>query len=224
MTAALGLYQRLRLPLPWNPTNEQTPLVIYGGATAVGAFAIKLAQLSNIHPIIAIAGKATSFVETLIDRSKGDTIIDYRQGDDAVRANISAAGDFPIHHAFDAVSEHGSHLNAAAALTAPGTVNTVLPIKGGEAVPDGIAVALTNVGSVHSPPSGGKKIEDEEFGAVFFNFFGRGLAQGWFSGHPFEVRPGGLDGIEGALRDLKGGKASGVKYVLRISETEGLSG
>lgn len=59
---------------------------------------------------------------------------------------------------------------------------------------------------------------------MFFNFFGRGLAQGWFSGHPFEVRPGGLDGIEGALRDLKGGKASGVKYVLRISETEGLSG
>lgn len=222
MTAALGLFQKLSLPLPWNPTSERLPLVIYGGAAAVGAFAIKFATLSNIHPLIVVAGKGASFVEGLIDRSKGDTIIDYREGDEAVRSKIkAAAGSSPIHHAYDAVSEHNSYLNISAALTAPATITTVLPTKGGDKIPDGINIDWTKVGSVHMDPAPGKTIEDREFGAAFFQFIGRGLAQGWFSGHPYEVRPGGLNGLEGALRDLEAGKASAVKYVVRIAETDG---
>ncbi|KAJ5378113.1 uncharacterized protein N7496_005522 [Penicillium cataractarum] len=224
MTAALGLFQKLNLPLPWNPTSEPLPLVIYGGASAVGAFAIKFATLSNIHPLIVVAGKGASFVEGLIDRSKGDTIVDYREGDDAVRSKIkAAAGKNPIHHAYDAVSEHGSYLNTSAALTAPATITTVLPPKEDDEIPTGIKIDRTMVGSVHMDPTAGKTIEDREFGAAFFPFIGRGLAQGWFSGHPFEVRPGGLNGVEGALRDLEAGKASAVKYVVRIAETDGVS-
>ncbi|KAJ5981147.1 hypothetical protein N7522_013962 [Penicillium canescens] len=72
------------------------------------------------------------------------------------------------------------------------------------------------------PPTEGKALGDKEFGAAFFQFIGRGLAQGWFSGHPYEVRKGGLGGVEGALKDLEAGKASAVKYVVRIAETEGV--
>jgi NADPH:quinone reductase-like Zn-dependent oxidoreductase len=221
MTAALGLYQRLKLPLPWSPTSEPLPLVIYGGATAVGSFAIKFAKLSNIHPLIVVAGKGTPFVETLIDREKGDKIIDYREGDEAVRAKIMAAANGqPIHHAFDAVSEKSSYQNIGAALTAPGKITVVLPTKEGDQIPEGIHIDQFMVGSVHENPAPGKMIEDREFGAAFFPFIGRGLAQGWFSGHPYEVRPGGLNGIEGALRDLAANKASAVKYVVRISDIE----
>jgi NADPH2:quinone reductase len=35
MTAALGLYVRLGLPEPWHATTTPTPLIVYGGATAV---------------------------------------------------------------------------------------------------------------------------------------------------------------------------------------------
>lgn len=49
MTAAVGLYQRLGLPEPWSATTKATPLVVYGASGAVGAYAIKLAQLSNIQ-------------------------------------------------------------------------------------------------------------------------------------------------------------------------------
>ncbi|CAG8058839.1 unnamed protein product [Penicillium salamii] len=220
MTAALGLYQELKLPVPWSPADKPTPLVVYGGATAVGAFAIKFAQLSNIHPIIAVAGKGASFVETLISKDKGDTIIDYREGDEAVRSKIKAAANVPIHHAYDAVSEKGSYLNLGAALEAPGRITVVLP--GGEyQTPDGISIHRTMVGSVHTPPPEGQKLGDKEFGAAFFQFIGRGLAQGWFSGHPTEVRKGGLGGLEGALKDLEAGKASAVKYVVRIADTDG---
>lgn len=223
MTAALGLYQRLDLPLPWNPTSEPFPLVVYGGATAVGAFALKFAKLSNIHPLIVVASKGSAFVETLIDRSKGDIIIDYREGDDAVRSKIrAAAGSRPIHHAYDAISEKGSYQNIAPPMTAPGKITTVLPLKEGDSLPEGIANERTMVGTVHFNPAEGKTIDDREFGAAFFPLIGRGLAQGWFSGHPYEVRPGGLNGIEGALKDLEAGKASAVKYVVRIGETAGV--
>src|SRR4051812_45763164 len=222
MTAALGLYQELKLPLPWSPAEKPTPLVVYGGASAVGAFAIKFAKLSNIHPIIAVAGKGAPFVEDLLEPSKGDTVVDYREGDDAVRSKIRAAANgAPVHYAYDAVSEKGSHVNLIAALTKPGAITTVLPTPSDEAA-DGIAIRRTMVGSVHTPPAEGKALGDKEFGAAFFQFIGRGLAQGWFSGHPYEVRKGGLGGVEGALKDLEAGKASAVKYVVRIAETEGV--
>ncbi|PYI02371.1 GroES-like protein [Aspergillus sclerotiicarbonarius CBS 121057] len=225
MTAALGLYQRLKLPLPWNPTTEPLPLIVYGGATAVGAFAIKLARLSNIHPLITVAGKGSAFVETLIDREKGDTVIDYREGDEVVRAKIQeAAWGRSIHYAYDAVGEHGSHQNLGAVMTVPGEVTTMelLPSSIYQP-PEGITMSWTIAGSVHFPPAAGKTVEDAEFGAALFQFIGRGLAQGWFKGHPFEVRPGGLAGLEGALHDLRAGKASAVKYVVRIGETEGVN-
>lgn len=81
MTAAISLYQRLNLPLPWNPTSEPLSLVIYGGVTAVGAFIIKFARLSNIHPLIVVVCRGSAFVETIIDPKKGNTIIDYYEGD-----------------------------------------------------------------------------------------------------------------------------------------------
>lgn len=220
MTAALGLYQQLSLPLPWNPTNESIPLVIYGGATAVGAFAIKFAQLSNIHPLIVVAGRGRAFVETIIESDKGDVIIDYRDGDEAVRENIkAAAGNKPIHYAFDAVSEKGSYENIGETMTAPGQLLLVLP--GVQYRKDGIVNRLAIAGSIHFPPTEGKTISEMEFGAAFLQLMGRGLSQGWFSGHPFEVRPGGLAGIQDAMSDLRDGKVSALKYVFRIGETVG---
>jgi NADPH2:quinone reductase len=57
---------------------EPIPLIIYGGAGAVGSFAIKLAQISNIHPLIVMAGNSIDYVESLVRKEKSDTIIDYR--------------------------------------------------------------------------------------------------------------------------------------------------
>lgn len=37
-----------------------------------------------MHPIIAIDGAGVPYAETLIDRSRGDTIVDYRGSDEAV--------------------------------------------------------------------------------------------------------------------------------------------
>lgn len=52
LTAVIGNYVRLDLPEPWKPLPEgqKLPFLVYGAASAVGAYAIKLARLSNIHP------------------------------------------------------------------------------------------------------------------------------------------------------------------------------
>lgn len=220
MTAAIGLHLRLGLPQPWtrvsddNNEGEKIPLVVYGGAGAVGAYAIKLAQRANIHPVIAVAGRGAAFVETLIDRSKGDTIIDYRQGDEAVVRGIQdTLQGAALHYAFDAVSEHNSYTNLARVLHPQRSrIALVLPGKTYEGIPDGVEQRMTRVGSAHA--------QDADFAHVMFRYMARGLAEGWFHTHPFELVPGGLEGVQTGLRNLKEGRASAVKYVFGIGENK----
>lgn len=197
-----------------------------------GAYAIKLAQASNIHPIIAVAGRGESFVETLISREKGDTIVDYRKGDDALIAGIkdalNKAGVSEVKHAFDAVSEKNSFQNLSKVLTPQGSkITLVLPGKDYSDIPDNIEKSTTLVGSVHmdnAPEStkgkAGIKLGGKDFGYVYFRLFSRGLQEGWFTAHPHQVILGGLNGVEKGLTNLKNGVNSATKYVFEIASTK----
>ena len=172
---------------------------------------------ANIHPIIAIAGRGISFAEGLLDKGKGDMVVDYREGDEAVvRGVVEGLKGAPLEYALDAVSEKGSTQNIAKVLARGGRVTTVLPVDGG-VVPKGL-VSLTMVGGVHDAEKGAER----DFGFAWFRLFGRGMGEGWFTGHPYEVVPGGLEGVEGALTNLMEGKASAVKYIFRIADTPGV--
>ena len=242
MTSALGLYYNLRLPSPWTPTDKRTPLIVYGGSSAVGGFVIKLAKLSNIHPIIAVAGAGASFVESLIDRSKGDTIVDYRKGDSAVitgiRDAVAQAGCDKVEYAFDATTASNSWANIASALTPTGSITFVLSDYQGKGLPETLKLTRTRVGAVHGTIDHGSSeaqagvvvgakgfglvVGAKEFGLAWYRLLGLGLREGWITPHPYEVVKGGLKGVGKALEDLKAGKVSAFKYVLRISETEGI--
>ncbi|KAJ9617178.1 hypothetical protein H2200_000899 [Cladophialophora chaetospira] len=234
MTAALALFCYLRLPEPWVlPTRTEREelaggVLVYGAASAVGAFAIKLLARANIHPIIAVAGRGIPYVESLVDISKGDVIIDYRGGDDEVvkGLRIAVPPGNKLLYALDAVSEGSSYLNIVKALDPYGHITFVLPGDYKE-VPSTVHKTITLVGAVH-----GNAIADSQhghpdmlsdFGYAWFRLFSVGLKDGWFTGHPYEVVPGGLHGVETGLRNLREGKASAVKYLCRIAETEGLS-
>lgn len=77
-TAASGLNLELGLPPPWLPETKAMPLIIWGAGSAVGADAVQLANRSNIHPLTCIAGESKAFVESMIDRTQGDTTLNYR--------------------------------------------------------------------------------------------------------------------------------------------------
>ncbi|KAI0879094.1 GroES-like protein [Hypoxylon argillaceum] len=215
MTSAVALYIRLKLPQPWLPATEPIPLVIYGGASAVGAYAIQLAQRSNIHPLICVAGSSMAHVEKLIDRSKGDVILDYREGNDAlVEALRKAANGKPLLYALDAVSKPWSYVNLFKVLADGAKITWVQDVEASE-VPSQFEHSRTRVGSVHQ--------DAKDFGHVYFRYFARGLQEGWFKPQPQEVVPGGLGGVQHALENLRDGKANAVKYVFRIADTVGVN-
>ncbi|EAQ83385.1 hypothetical protein CHGG_09789 [Chaetomium globosum CBS 148.51] len=212
-------------PPPQHPLSP-TPLIIYGAATAVGTFAIQLAQRSNIHPLLCVAGRASAYVSSLLDPARGDAVIDYRGGDEAVVSGLVEAlqsRGLAVAHVLDAVAEGGSIENVAEVLRRVGRKKggevvdaRVTFVLGGEkeGLPEGVDKSITLVGDVHNGA--------EDFGYVYYRYFARGLQEGWFKPQRSEVVPGGLGGVQTGLRWLKEGKASGVKYVFRIGETEGV--
>ncbi|PLB47345.1 quinone oxidoreductase, partial [Aspergillus steynii IBT 23096] len=222
LTAVIALYHHLGLPFPWKPAQSTIPCVVYGGSTAVGAFAIKLLRRSNVHPIIAVAGKGAPYVEQLLDRSKGDTIIDYRGGSEQTIQGIrDALGGKELHHVLDTVVNEQTTQILKSVIAAGGNVNAVL--AGDRDVSPGVATN-TVVSGAHEV---GGDNDCRELCYLFCRWFSRELQHGLkgerdaFSGHPYEVRPGGLQGVRDALQDLKDNKASAVKYVFRIAETPG---
>ncbi|KAK2761628.1 hypothetical protein FQN54_001456 [Arachnomyces sp. PD_36] len=221
LTASVSLYAAHRFPFPSAPAVEPTPFVVYGASTAVGSFAIKLASNSNIHPIIAIAGKGAHYVETLIDRSKGDTIIDYRNGVDAtvkeIANGLKKAGLSAVYDALDAAIVEQSVEVLKKSVAPGGRVDFVLP---NEFDVSPAVKSITSVGSVHTDDLYGN---NKELGFITSRYFTRALQTKTFSGHPYEVRPGGLEGVDQAVKDLKDGKPSAIKYIFRIADTPGLA-
>lgn len=220
LTAAVGLFIRLGLPEPWthgatNGKREKPygPLIVYGAASAVGAYAVQLAKRAGLGPLLCVAGKGIPFVEKMLDKSAGDAVIDYRDGDDAVVEGLKkAANSKELLYAFDAVSEKGSYVNLGKVLGKGSKMTLVLPGREYEGVPDYIEKTTTMVGDVHEPQT--------DFGQAWFQLMAKGLVEGWFKGHPTETIPGGLNGVEQGLKNLQEGKASAVKYVFKIEDTK----
>ncbi|EKG20773.1 Alcohol dehydrogenase superfamily zinc-containing [Macrophomina phaseolina MS6] len=129
MTAAVGLFLQLHLPPPWKPPRQAapSPLVIYGACSPVGAYAIQLTRRSNIHPLICVAGRSQSFVESLIERSKGDVAFEYRKGN-LIEAIIKALPTgVPLLHVFEAISAEGPDADLQRVLAPRGTMALIQP-------------------------------------------------------------------------------------------------
>lgn len=237
LMASIGLFGMLEVVAgPWIhvQAGSEEPLVIYGAAGAVGAFAVKLAKLVNVHPLICVAGNGIPFVETLI--SEGDTIIDYRKGNDFVVEEMrKALKGQELKYAFDATSEHGSYKNLSQVLANVGKVTLVLPFPEIlKDIPPHIEQSTTMAGSLWKELSADQERDNKalgklgieyggkEFGVMFTKLIASWLNDGKLKPHPHEVIEGGLHGVETALKALREGKVSAKKYVVRIADTPDL--
>jgi NADPH:quinone reductase len=213
------------------------PILIYGAATQVGAMAIKLARTAGIGPLLCVAGRGEAFVRELIDESSGDVLLDYRNGDDAlIKATKETLGDRALVYAFDAVSGGSSYTNIGKLLSPGARLALVLPGKLEEAGLGDVNVSYAMAGSCwkrlqprDNNPSAGKhnaNLGILEGGPAFAQgmslYVAKLLAQGKLTGHPYEVISGGLGGLDEALKSLKEGKNSALKYLVRVPETPGL--
>ena len=224
LTASLALYRTLDLPQPWCPASTSTPLLIYGGSSAVGAFAIKLCVRSNLHPIITVAGAGSSYVSLLLDPTRGDAVVDYRHGrvdlEAGIRSALANAGGFThVTAALDAISQSSSSEVCISFLRSGGKLAHVLPLTNLQ-LPEEKTADLVMISDVHE--SFDDKPGASDFGFVMMQSFFKGMESGWLKGHPYQVVPGGLRAVPTILENLKAGKASALKYVFRPGETEGL--
>ena len=237
LTAALSLFRRQSLPAPWSPRSPgcpPIPLIIYGASSALGCFAVKLARAANIHPIIAICGGSRGYVTGLMDPSVGDAVVDYRDGvEEMVLAVKTALGPLKARHAVDAISAKGTWIPLTQMVDPDG--GQVSVVSGANRydemdIPVGVVVKYTYVGTVHSgaykegmpkqPADTADVKNDVEFAYLLLRYVGRLLARGDFEGHPAEVIPGGLHGVQKGLQRLKNNDAQGVKFVYRTKETK----
>ncbi|KAH8647331.1 chaperonin 10-like protein [Xylariales sp. PMI_506] len=248
-TAAVGLYHHLRLPMPFersdgaaaatSSSEEKIPLVVNAASGAVGAFAVKLARLNPaISPIIGIAGASTDFAYEI----GCDAVVDYRSGDVAGQLR-AALGGRKLRHVFDANNQLSSMEYLLPLLAEGGGSDARLTFTSKGSHPEeqdrlraesGVWNERIWVGSVHgqppfgaaAPAPGSEEAAEAEagrmFGAVMSTVFEWALAEGRLTGQPFTVVQGGLDGVLGALVELRDRKAGNAKFVTRIADTRGI--
>ena len=227
------LYQSL--PPPWSPhlaSSTPLPFIIYGASSALGAFSVKFAKASNIHPIIAIGGESKDYVISLLDKSRGDTWIDYRQDVNSMKNAVAdALGDISAFHAVDCISTKETWIPVAQMLSPGGQVSVFSGsnLYNETEIPTGVTIKYTYVGSAHSgaySPKMPKQPNPDyvksapEFTHVLFRYMSRMLLNGALEGHPYEIIPNGLNGVATGLRRLKNGEARGKKFVYRIRDTD----
>jgi NADPH:quinone reductase len=237
-TAAVGLYRNLDIPAPWTRSDGHAPrggkvaLIVNGGASSVGAFAIKLAKLNpNISPIIATAGSSSDFVKSL----GVDAIVDYRSSTAAEDIKKAAEG-VPIKYAIDVSNTNASVKYITEVLHKDGRYTSTTPVKANAVTKaDGSQERMLQeagvwfepiwCGDVHGTATFGAPglAGGVEFGAAITRIIENAIFAGKLKGHPYEVVPDGLDGIYDALVELKERKRGGnAKFVTRIADTPSL--
>ncbi|KZV72140.1 GroES-like protein [Peniophora sp. CONT] len=221
-TAAVGLYQTenhrggpgVGLTPPWAEGGlgkyAGQPILIAGGASAVGQFATQFAKLSGFNPIIVTASASS----TELCKSRGAThVIDYRTTPaeelPAVVRDITSA---PLPVIFDTISQPPTQ-EACWKLLAPGgalaLTRHAVPSVGASGVRRDDAEGKLAV-VVYGMANQGVNLK---FGEDMYKALDQYLKDGSIKPTKVEIVDGGLEGVQAGLDRIKAG-VNGVKLVI----------
>ena len=168
-------------------------------------------------------------VEGLVDASKGDVIVDYREGNETMARKILEAlnkqGQPSIAHALDCIAEPDTLKLLVDVVKPKGHATFVLHERDYNVAAEALRTSITFVGYVHTGAFHAEANQGinytpvgrgGDFGYIYTRLISKGLQDGWFTPHPHEVISNGLKGLSGALKNLRDGKVSASKYALRI--------
>ncbi|BGP47302.1 hypothetical protein JCM10450v2_003154 [Rhodotorula kratochvilovae] len=217
ITAVIGLFKRLKLPEPGQEGDRDGAVLVYGGATTVGVYAIQLAKKAGFH-LVATAGAS----QDVPKKYGADEVIDYRNksSDELIDAIASSNGGKGVTYIYDAVTENGSTEASLGALVKQGrggryTYVLDLKLEDTAFLPATIHTERTLCATAYG--------EDADFSEKWFDWVGEALEKGDFRPQKVTVIPGGLAGVKEGLRRLQEGEVRGEKLVYRIAETPGLA-
>lgn len=206
-TALQCLHETLELPSPFDArSGPQRPILIWGGASSVGQYAIQFAKLGGFRVITTASPKNFDLVKGL----GADEVFDYR--DEGVVEKIRAATDNGLDIVVDTISEGKTPEHVAGVIgDKGGKVAIILPYESPR--PD-VKVKFSMAPELLKRESNGK---------WYVDVLAKMLATGKIKPNPVHVLPGGLAGVKDGLQYMQEGKVSAQKLTYRIADTPELT-
>lgn len=218
-----GAGRELR-PMLWeeggDKAGEGKAIVILGGSSSVGQYAIQLARLAGFSRIIT--NSSASHIDHLKDLG-ATTVLD-RGSKPSAEDFAQEIGDLPLDMVFDTISEAETQLQGVEILQAAKKVTTsvVVHLHPGQDGPEALEQAKkepkVQIKSVFGAGAAPHLRYISEPSTKYLGGEDGVIARGLYQPNRSEVVPGGLNGLEDAMEKNKKG-VSGVKIVIRPHET-----
>jgi len=208
-TAMLALNWALKTPVDGVPRPE--PLLVWGGSSGVGMYAIKLATHAGYRVVTTCSVKNFELVKSL----GAAAVFDYKDPTTPEKIDtwVKEQGIGPLRKGLDCVSERSSLLGATSCFAdGTGELATLLPPNGIEST-----VNLTQVLAfdIWNPTSSSHKLTTEFYKRVPKLIEKRILREGLIPTLVWEQS--GLKGVPPAIDYVRQGKHSGQKVVVNIA-------
>jgi len=212
-TAVVGMYGKgngAGITPPWEEggSDNENPIVIIGGSSSVGSYAIQLASLSGFYPIIATASVTN---EHLVKNYGATHFFDRHLSGNQLKAAISRVTNKPIGVVYDAISLPETQRIGWSLLAKNGILVLTLAASVREEEGRG-RKAITTSGTPHLP-------QNKELGSNTWAMVEEWLSKSDIQPNKYEILPNGLEGIIGGLERMKNGQVSGTKLVAHPQET-----
>lgn len=203
-TAAHGLFHRdfLNLSRPSGslelPKQTGIDVLIWGGASSVGHYAIQLASQAG-YTVYATASPRHHDKLITLGAAK---VFDYNST--SVIEDIKKAAP-KLSLVYDTIAESSTIKQSVDVLQNGGTISTTLPPQ--IEIPSNIQVKQVFATVLQT--------SDKDLGSWLFNeYLEVALQNGRFVPNAVELRPGGIDGIQAVLTEYKEKGISGAKFVV----------
>ncbi|KAJ5753908.1 GroES-like protein [Penicillium nucicola] len=213
-TAWLALWSQGCLAID-RQQERGTSVLIWGGSSSVGLYAIQLAAMYGLEVVTTCSPKHADLVRSYGARY----VFDYRSEDVVDSVKLVAP---TLKHAFDTIGNADSSLLASAAFGGAGTLCTVRPGKANtEKVSTGTRVTDVLVWTAFlkdhafGPFKWPASQEDHELSAELFQQLPSWLEKGTLKpSHPRVLQ--GLESVSDGFQEHRDGKISGYKIVYAI--------
>jgi NADPH:quinone reductase-like Zn-dependent oxidoreductase len=204
LTAAMTLWRWLGVPMSPSPSSStEKYLLIWGGSTITGQFAIQIAQRCGIKVLAVTSEKTSSLASTL-----GASVVtrDGKTGEEIVKEIRSIGGD-NITRAIDLVgTTTASCCLLALSMSKPCLFAPLAMISSKAIVPSNVKVETVEMKQFVLNPEN----------RVYALELNRLVEEGKLVLPSVDVLEGGLDVITVGLERLKGGDMRGRKMVVRM--------
>lgn len=218
-TAVQAMVQRLQLPEPSRPATSPFPVLVNGGTSSVGKYAVQLGKLAGLYVVATGSRRNHELLRSL----GADAVVDYNDADwpEQVR-KVTHDG---LQHAFDCISEKGTPqaIGRAMSPTKGGHIVCLLPQETGVENKK-VKVESTIVYTVFQRPlpfpgfdnCGSDTPEDKAVWEKYLSMLPELLTSGKIK--PNRIREnGGLEDILTGFKEQQEGKVSAEKLVYKIA-------